>query len=92
MSASPTLDQQQQALRNYPVNSPANIEGGGLPAGATGYQAQPIQTISHALGYSHIFSPTFFSETIISQQWQRMYVQGNQASLAKLRTETGSAQ
>ena len=31
------IDQQQQALRNYPSNSPANIEGGGLPAGATGY-------------------------------------------------------
>jgi len=83
------IDQQQQALRNYPVNSPANIEGGGLPAGATGYQAQPIQTISHALGYSHIFSPTFFSETIISQQWQRMYVQGNQASLANYEQKLG---
>ena len=35
------IDQQQQALRNYPANSPANIAGGGLPAGATGYQAHP---------------------------------------------------
>jgi carboxypeptidase family protein len=70
------IDQYQQALRNYPANSPANIAGGGLPAGATGYQAQPIQTISGALGFSHVFSPTFFSETILSQQWQRMYVQG----------------
>ena len=47
------IDQSQQALRNYPANSPANIEGGGLPAGATGFQAIPIQTISGALGYSH---------------------------------------
>jgi hypothetical protein len=70
------IDQSQQALRNYPANSPANIAGGGLPAGATGYQAEPIQTISGALGYSHFFSPTFFSETILSQQWQRMYTQG----------------
>src|SRR5262249_23603887 len=69
------IDQQQRALRNYPANSPANIAGGGLPEGATGYQAQPIQTISGAIGYSHFFSPTFFSETILSQQWQRMYVQ-----------------
>src|SRR5215471_10520241 len=75
------IDQTQQALRNYPANSPANIEGGGLPAGATGYQAVPIQTISGALGLSHMFSPTLFSETILSQQWQRMYVQGNDASL-----------
>src|SRR5213082_261333 len=64
------IDQQQQALRNYPANSPANIEGGGLPAGATGYQAIPIQTISYAMGFSHIFSPTMYSETILSQQWQ----------------------
>ncbi|MGC2659575.1 MAG: carboxypeptidase-like regulatory domain-containing protein, partial [Bryobacteraceae bacterium] len=70
------IDQTQQALRNYPANSPANIAGGGLPAGATGYQAIPIQTLSGALGFDHTFSPTFFSETILSQQWQRMYVQG----------------
>jgi hypothetical protein len=70
------IDQTQQSLRNYPVNAAASIAGGGLPDGATGYQATPIQTISGALGFSHIFSPTFYSETILSQQWQRMYVQG----------------
>jgi hypothetical protein len=83
------IDQQQQALRNYPSNSPANIEGGGLPAGATGYQAIPIQTISYALGYSHVFSPTLFAETIVSQQWQRMYVQGNDVSLANYEQKLG---
>ncbi|MES1261408.1 MAG: TonB-dependent receptor, partial [Acidobacteriota bacterium] len=83
------IDQKQQALRNYPANSPANIEGGGLPAGATGYQAIPIQTISYALGYSHIFSPTLFAETIVSQQWQRMYVQGNDVSLANYEQKLG---
>jgi carboxypeptidase family protein len=70
------IDQSQRALRNYPDQSPANIAGGGLPEGATGYQTIPIQTISAALGYTHIFSSTFYSETILSQQWQRMYVQG----------------
>lgn len=83
------IEQQQQALRNYPSNSPANIEGGGLPAGATGYQAIPIQTISGALGFSHVFSPTFFSETILSQQWQRMYVQGNEVSLGNYEKQLG---
>ena len=83
------IDQQQQALRNYPSASPANIAGGGLPAGATGYQAIPIQTISGALGFSHVFSPTFFSETILSQQWQRMYVQGNEASLGNYEKQLG---
>jgi hypothetical protein len=83
------VDQQQQALRNYPVASPANIEGGGLPAGATGFQRIPIQTISGATGFSHVFSPTFFSETIYSMQWQRMYVEGNQASMANYEQQLG---
>jgi hypothetical protein len=83
------IDQTQEALRNYPANSPANIAGGGLPAGATGYQAQPIQTISGAIGYSHVFSPTFFSETILSQQWQRMYVQGDNISNKDFEAQLG---
>jgi hypothetical protein len=70
------INQFQQSLRNYPSNTPATIDGGGLPAGATGYQQIPINTISGALGYTHIFSATFFSETVLSQQWQRLYVQG----------------
>lgn len=70
------IDQFQQGLRNYPNASPANIAGGGLPAGATGYQQILVTTISAALGYSKVFSPTLFSETILSRQWMRQYVQG----------------
>jgi hypothetical protein len=70
------INQFQQSLRNFPNQSPANIAGGGLPAGATGYQQIPIRTISGAIGFSRVFSPTFFSETIVSQQWMRQYVQG----------------
>jgi hypothetical protein len=83
------IEQAQQALRNYPSNSPANIAGGGLPAGATGFQAIPVQTISGAMGLSHTFSPAFYSETILSQQWQRMYVEGNQASQANYEAQLG---
>ena len=83
------IEQEQQALRNYPSASPANIEGGGLPAGATGYQRIPIQTVSGAAGFSHVFSPTFFSETIYSMQWQRMYVEGNEASKANYEQQLG---
>ena len=83
------IDQDQQALRNYPANSPANVEGGGLPAGATGFQRIPIRTISGALGYSKVFSSTFFSETIFSMQWQRMYVEGNQASQKNYEKQLG---
>ncbi|MFN7934738.1 MAG: carboxypeptidase-like regulatory domain-containing protein [Bryobacteraceae bacterium] len=83
------IRQKQQALRNYPSASPANIEGGGLPAGATGFQAIPVNTVSYAMGWSHTFSPTFFSETIISQQWQSMYVEGNPVSQGNYEAQLG---
>lgn len=83
------IRQQQQALRNYPSASPANIETPELQEGSTGYQAIPVQTISGALGYSKTFSPTFFSETILSMQWQRMYVQGPDRSMANFEKQFG---
>ncbi len=83
------IDQQQQALRNYPSNSPANIASAELQEGSTGYQRIPIQTISGALGYSRIISPTFYSETILSMQWQRMYVEGNEASQKNFEQQFG---
>ncbi|MFN7936179.1 MAG: carboxypeptidase-like regulatory domain-containing protein [Bryobacteraceae bacterium] len=83
------IRQQQQALRNYPSNSPANIETPELKEGSTGYQAIPVQTISGALGYSKTFSPTFFSETILSMQWQRMYVQGPDRSMLNFEKQFG---
>ncbi|MBL8228203.1 MAG: carboxypeptidase regulatory-like domain-containing protein [Bryobacterales bacterium] len=83
------IRQTQQALRNYPSASPANIEGGGLPAGATGYQTIPVNTVSHAIGWTRTISPTFFSETILSQQWQSMYVEGNPASQANYEAQLG---
>lgn len=83
------IRQQQQALRNYPSNSPANIETAELKEGATGYQRIPVQTISGAIGYSKTFSPTFYSETILSMQWQRMYVVGNDVSMQNYEKQFG---
>ena len=83
------IRQQQQALRNYPVASPANIETPELKEGSTGYQAIPVQTISGALGYSKTFSPTLFSETVLSMQWQRMYVQGPDRSMQNFEKQFG---
>lgn len=83
------IDQQQQALRNYPSNSPANIATSELPEGATGYQRIPVQTISGALGWNRTYSPSLFSETILSMQWQRMYVEGNQASMKNYSAQFG---
>ncbi len=50
------IDQSQQALRNYPANSPANIAGGGLPAGATGYPGDPDPDDQRSVG---IFARVF---------------------------------
>ncbi len=83
------IRQQQQALRNYPSASPANIETSELKEGSTGYQAIPVQTISGALGYSKTFTPTLFSETILSMQWQRMYVQGPDRSMLNFEKQFG---
>lgn len=69
-------NQYNRALRNYPNDSPATIAANGFPAGASGYQVIPISNYGAALGYDHIFSPTFFSETIVSQQWFMQYVGG----------------
>lgn len=66
----------QRSLRNYPSNSPATIAANGFPAAASGYQLIPISNYAGALGYTHIFSPTFFAETNISQQWSMQYVGG----------------
>jgi hypothetical protein len=83
------IRQDQQALRNYPSASPANIETSELKEGSTGYQRIPVQTISGAMGYSKTFSPTFYSETVYSMQWQRMYVVGNDVSLGNFEKQFG---
>lgn len=83
------IDQQQQALRNYPSASPANIATSELAEGSTGYQRIPVQTISGAMGWNRTYSPTLFSETILSMQWQRMYVEGNDASKKNFEQQFG---
>ena len=58
------------------TTAPATIAADGFPAGATGYQDIPVSNFGAALGYTHIFSPSFFSETILSNQWFMQYVGG----------------
>ena len=72
-------DQTNIALRNYPKQSPATIAADGIPAGASGFQSINDAQVAAALGYTHIFSPTFYSETNIAQQWFYQYVGGGGA-------------
>ena len=72
-------NQYNRALRNYPSNQAATIASSAapnIPAGASGYQVIPVSNFAGALGYTHIFSPSFFAETVLSQQWFMQYVGG----------------
>ncbi len=59
------------SLRNgaQPVTLGATVNGVNYPAAAEGEANSPTNLFAASLGYTHIFSPTFFSETIVSQQW-----------------------
>lgn len=47
-----------------------SVAADGIPAGAAeGYENNPIFTFFTSLGYTHVFSPTFYAETILGQQW-----------------------
>ena len=61
--------QTTETLRNYPFNSPYTIAADGLPNQASGIAYNPSSTFTAGIGYTHVFSPTFFAETIVSQQW-----------------------
>jgi len=69
-------NQLNQALRNYPSNSAATVAADSFPNGASGYQDITVANFGGALGYVHVFSPTFFAETIVSQNWLMQYVGG----------------
>lgn len=60
---------QSFSLRDYPVNEPALGGAAGFPENATGQAYNPSATFAVALGFTHVFSPAFFSETILSNQW-----------------------
>jgi hypothetical protein len=68
----------QYTLRNYPNNSPATVAADGFPTWASGIAYNPAATYAVSLEYTHVFSPTFYIETVLSQQWynQRNYAGG----------------
>ncbi len=69
-------NQLNQALRNYPNNAPASLPYENFPVDAAGDQDITIGNFGAALGYTHVFSPSFFSETVLSGQWFMQYVGG----------------
>ncbi|MGB6743542.1 MAG: carboxypeptidase-like regulatory domain-containing protein [Terracidiphilus sp.] len=64
------------SLRNYTntnLNNPTTLKADGLPAEATGVAINPSSQFAAALGYTHVFSPNFFNELIVSQQWMAQH-------------------
>lgn len=70
--------EENRSLRNYPSASAATLALAtpNIPVAASGYQLEPVGTFATALGFTHVFSPTFTSETVLSQQWAMQYVGG----------------
>lgn len=59
----------------YPGGFVLTPAADGIPAGAAGGETiLPVDNFAGAVGYTHIFSPTFFSETVVSQQWFSQFV------------------
>jgi hypothetical protein len=59
------------SLRNYTnqnMNNNTTLAADGLPQYATGIAFNPSTSYAEAFGFTHVFSPTFFSETIVGQQ------------------------
>lgn len=67
--------QYSSQLRDNPLNE-ATIAADGIPAGASGFQNSPVTTFGAGIGFTHVFSPTFYSETILSQEWQGAFYKG----------------
>jgi len=73
-------------LRNNPTQ-PATIAADGFPERASGMSFTVDRAYAGAIGYTHVFSPTFFSETIASQQWFSQKQLGADASQANINFE-----
>jgi carboxypeptidase family protein len=78
-----------QTLQNYPANAPATIAADGLPWGVNGVNGWLVGTYSGAVGYTHIFSPNFYAETIVAQQWFNQYVHDGGSVTADYESKIG---
>jgi hypothetical protein len=83
----------QTVLRNQPSAQPATIaasvNGINYPANASGDTYYQYDMINGALGYTHVFSPTFYMETIASQQWFQEQNNAGGSPLTNFESEMG---
>jgi hypothetical protein len=58
---------------NAPYTLAATVGGVSLPYGASGITVTPFNTFATALGYTHVFSSTFYSELVLSDTWMSQH-------------------
>lgn len=56
-----------------PRNQPTTVAADGIPANAVGMETLPEASFATAIGFTHVFSPNFFMETVLSNQWFSYY-------------------
>ena len=61
--------QNDEFNRNDPTDAEATLAADGLPAAASNVSIDATDLFGSAIGFTHIFSPTFFAETVVSQSW-----------------------
>ena len=83
----------QTVLRNQPSAQPATIaakvNGVSYPANASGDTFYQYFMLPVSLGFTHVFSPTFYSETVASQQWFQEQNNAGGTPLANFESQLG---
>lgn len=57
------------SLRNDPTTAMGTLAADGLPQYASNITSNMDNLFAAAIGFTHVFSPTFYSETVLSQNW-----------------------
>lgn len=65
------------------------IAGAGLPADLANMAVAAYRVYSGSVGYTHVFSPTFFAESVLSGQWEHNSTGGNTNPLTNYRSNWG---
>jgi hypothetical protein len=55
--------------RDDPTDAQPTVAADGLPYAASNLSVDLTSLFAGGVGFTHIFSPTFFSETVVSQTW-----------------------
>ena len=74
---------------NNPATIAATVNSVNYPAAASGDTAYNYDIIPVVIGYTHVFSPTFYAETVASQQWFTEQNGAGGTPLADFETEMG---